>query len=186
MIRKTFLFFVISLLLYTIPSRSQVPHLYTLQQGLKSSYIESVYVDDKNFVWVSTANSLEVFDGHRFVEINYKDSEEDRKLFNQANKVSQIDEHRYWILTKNGLYVYDIAKDNFTKVNISDDNIVNNSSNLTNCLPYPNSKKTLFSTDGFGFIIVDNESLTPDTVLSSKLTSLIQESYIYSILLDRI
>lgn len=183
--KKNVLFFVISLLLYTIPSRCQVPHLYTLQQGLKSSYIESVYVDDKNFVWVSTANSLEMFNGHRFVEIDYIDSEEGRKLFNQANKVSQIDDRRYWILTKNGLFIYDITHNDFTKVNISQDNIVNNSCNLTNSLPYPNSDKTLFATDGFGFFVVDNTSLIPDTVLSSKLTSLIAESYIYSILIDR-
>lgn len=181
--KKTFLFFII--LLYTISSRCQVPHMYTLQQGLKSSYIESVYVDDNNFVWVSTANSLEVFNGHRFVEIDYKDPEEGRKLFNQANEVSQIDDHRYWILTKNGLFIYDITKNAFTKVDISEDNIVNNSCNLTNSLPYPNSQKTLFSTDGFGFFLVDNTSLKPDTVLSSKLTSLIEESYIYSILIDR-
>ncbi len=166
-------------------SFSQIPHLYTMQQGLKSSYIESLYVDNANFVWVSTTTSLEVFDGYRFEDVSFVDKESGCQLFNKVNEVRQIDDRHYWIQSNIGLFIYDLQTDSYEKVKLSEteEDMVNKGS-LNHSMPYPQGEKTLFSSEGFGLFVIENQSHAVDSSLTSKLNSLVGESYIWSILID--
>ena len=69
---NAFLFFILFIFHFSFftPARAQVARLYTLQHGLQSSYISSLYVDHSNMLWISTSLSLELFDGHRFHNIS--------------------------------------------------------------------------------------------------------------------
>ena len=113
-------YFISLLTLICNIAKSQIPHLYTMQQGLKSSYIESLYVDKANFVWVSTTTSLEVFDGYRFEDVSVIDEKSGKQLFNKVNEVRQIDDHHYWIQSNIGLYVYDLHNNSSEKVMLSE------------------------------------------------------------------
>ncbi len=178
-------YFISLLILICNIAKSQIPHLYTMQQGLKSSYIESLYVDKANFVWVSTTTSLEVFDGYRFEDVSVIDEKSGKQLFNKVNEVRQIDDHHYWIQSNIGLYVYDLHNNSYEKVMLSEteEDLVNKGS-LNHSMPYPNEDKTMFSSEGFGMFVIENQSHKVDSVLSMKLNSLVGESYIWSILVD--
>ena len=181
---KKWFFFLVFILICNI-AYAQIPHLYTMQHGLKSSYIESLYVDKSNFVWVSTTTSLEVFDGYRFEDVSFVDKESGKQLFNKVNEVRQIDDRHYWIQSNIGLYVYDLQTDQFEKVALSEteEDMVNKGS-LNHSMPYPGGEKTLFSSEGFGLFVIGNETHEVDSVLSMKLNSLVGESYIWSVLID--
>lgn len=164
---------------------SQMPHLYTMRQGLQSSYIESLYVDSANFVWVSTSNSLEVFDGYRFEDVSFTDNQNDTILFKKVNAVRQIDKQHYWFLTNVGLFIYDLSNDRYEKIPVSEqEDDPSNKGSLTHSVTYPFGNKTLFTSEGFGMFIIDNGSKKPDSALAGKLNSLVGESYIWSILID--
>lgn len=164
----------------------QPPHLYTMQQGLKSSYIDNLYVDSANFVWVCTTNSLEVFDGYRFEDISFTDKKSGKQLFNKVSSVRQIDKTHYWIQSNIGLFVYDLEDNSYEKVQLSEteEDLVNKGS-LNHSVPYPGGKKTLFSSEGFGLFVIENATHQVDSVLSMKLNGLVGESYIWNILIDQ-
>lgn len=166
-------------------AKCQPPHLYTMQHGLKSSYIDNLYVDNANFVWVSTTNSLEVFDGYRFEHISFSDKKSGKQLFNKVSTVLQIDKTHYWIQSNIGLYVYDLSENSYEKVQLSEseEDVVNKGS-LNHSAILPDGKKTLFSSEGFGMFVVGNDDHKVDSVLSMKLNGLVGESYIWNILID--
>ena len=119
------LFFILFLFTFHFsffaPSRAQVARLYTLEHGLQSSYISSLYVDHSNMLWISTSLSLELFDGHRFHNINYTDPLTGKSLFNEAKSIRQIDDHHYMVMTNAGLFEYDISTNHFTRIKLSVD-----------------------------------------------------------------
>jgi len=157
-----------------------------MQQGLKSSYIDNLYVDSANFVWVCTTNSLEVFDGYRFEDISFTDKKSGKQLFNKVSSVRQIDKTHYWIQSNIGLFVYDLEDNSYEKVQLSEteEDLVNKGS-LNHSVPYPGGKKTLFSSEGFGLFVIENATHQVDSVLSMKLNGLVGESYIWNILIDK-
>lgn len=164
-------------------SMAQKPHLFTMQQGLKSSYINSLYIDSDNFLWVSTTTSLEFFDGHHFQEINYQGSSDKPYSFNTVNTIKQKDENQYWVLTNQGLYIYDKPSNSLKSVTISTNEEFNKCS-LTHVFDFPDSNKTLFSSEGYGFYLIDNNTLASDTLTSQKLFRITGSSYIWDFLID--
>ena len=164
-------------------SMAQKPHLFTMQQGLKSSYINSLYIDSDNFLWVSTTTSLEFFDGHHFQEINYQGSSDIPYSFNTVNTIKQKDENQYWVLTNQGLYIYDKPSNSLKSVTISTNEEFNKCS-LTHVFDFPDSNKTLFSSEGYGFYLIDNNTLASDTLTSQKLFRITGSSYIWDFLID--
>ena len=162
----------------------QVPHFYTMQQGLRSSYISTLYVDAENFLWVSTNTSLEVFDGHRFQEIVYRDKG-GALLFNKVNSIKQIDSSRYWIMTNLGLFIYDKSSNIFSKeILTGDEDNTSNRSSIQHGLNYPGGKQTLFSSEGHGFFLIDNKSLRNDTKTAEKLNNLVGASFTRDVVID--
>ena len=86
---KTALFFVIAFFV-AICAHSQIQHLYTMQLGLRSSYVNSVMVDADNYLWVATDNSMEMFDGHRFIKID-SNAPDGKPMFEVINLICERD-----------------------------------------------------------------------------------------------
>ena len=162
---------------------SQKPHLYTMKQGLKNSYVNSIFVDFDNYLWAITDNSLEVFDGQRFIEIDCNDKTTGEPLFERVNLISQKDGDNYWVLSNKGLFVYDKKSNSISKINISGGS-QSNSSSLTHAQVLPGNKQILFTSEGYGVFVIDNKTLQADSLLASKINSLLPDSYIYNVLVD--
>ena len=92
---------------------AQRTHVYTINEGLSSSLINSITVDSKGFLWLSGENSLDVFDGVRFHNIRNL-NEKGQRLFDTANLVKEEADGLFWLATSNGLLLYDKYKTLYT------------------------------------------------------------------------
>ncbi len=171
-------------ILSTVHVSSQVARLYTMQQGLRSSYINSLFVDKDNFLWVTTNTSVDVFDGYRFQEIKNHDANGEL-LFNNVNQIKQLDDKRYWFMTNVGLYIYDKSTNHFSKELLAgNETTASNRSSLQHGLDYPGTNQTIFSTEGHGMFVIDNEKLVNDSKKSELLNTLIGETFTRDVIID--
>lgn len=67
-LRQTLLFLI--LLLTSAFAEAQTGKLYNTENGLSSSFANQVFQDSRGFIWVTTRNGLNFFDGYHFVVIN--------------------------------------------------------------------------------------------------------------------
>lgn len=162
---------------------AQQPRVYTMEQGLQSSYVNKVYLDRSNFLWVSTNESLELFDGYRFHAIDCTDPKTGKRLFDKTQAVRQIDDTHFCILTNVGLFVFDRRDNSFRRVKVAR-NEPELGYSLTQILDYPKGNRYIIPSDGYGAFVIDKTTLKTDTVESERLNRLIASGFINEILVD--
>lgn len=181
------LFFILFLFTFHFsfftPSRAQVARLYTLEHGLQSSYISSLYVDHSNMLWISTSLSLELFDGHRFHNINYTDPLTGKSLFNEAKSIRQIDDHHYMVMTNAGLFEYDISTNHFTRIKLSVDE-AQIGYPITQMLDLPQKDLVIIPSDGLGIFVMNLKTRKPDSRMTLKINQIIGNTYVNEMLVD--
>lgn len=168
----------------SVSVHAQVPHLYTLDHGLTSSYMASLYVDSHNFAWVSTNTSLEIFDGHRFQRIDCIDPQTGRSLFNRVNLVRQIDDDHFWVLTNTGLCVYHLTKNTFRTISLGSWQDERRGVSVVDIQPYPKENYQVVMTDGYGSYVFNEKEEVVDTILTARLSRLIGGRYLRQMLID--
>ena len=186
--RKHILFRLFVLTVFTLHTsfsalHAQVTRLYTLEQGLQSSYIRSLYVDRSNMLWISTIQSLELFDGHLFHNINYTDPVTGKSLFNEAKAIRQMDEHHYMIMTNAGLFEYDLSTNHFTRIKLSADE-PQLGYPVTQMLDFPKKDLVIIPSDGLGVFVMNIKTHKPVTELTLKINQIIGNTYLYGMLVD--
>ena len=169
--------------LFVFSAKAQVTRLYTLEQGLQSSYIRSLYVDRSNMLWISTTQSLELFDGHLFHTINYSDPITGKLLFNEAKSIRQMDEHHFMIMTNAGLFEYDISTNHFTRIKLAADE-PQLGYPVTKMLDFPKKDFVIIPTDGLGVFVMNIKTREPDTKTTLKINQIIGNTYLYGMLVD--
>ena len=184
---NAFLLFILFLFTFHFsffaPSRAQVARLYTLEHGLQSSYISSLYVDHSNMLWISTSLSLELFDGHRFHNINYTDPLTGKSLFNEAKSIRQIDDHHYMVMTNAGLFEYDISTNHFTRIKLSVDE-AQIGYPITQMLDLPQKDLVIIPSDGLGIFVMNLKTRKPDSRMTLKINQIIGNTYVNEMLVD--
>ena len=168
---------------FFMPARAQVARLYTLQHGLQSSYISSLYVDHSNMLWISTTLSLELFDGHRFHNISYTDPLTGKSLFNEAKSIRQIDDHHYMVMTNAGLFEYDISTNHFTRIKLSVDE-AQIGYPITQMLDLPQKDLVIIPSDGLGIFVMNLKTRKPDSRMTLKINQIIGNTYVNEMLVD--
>ena len=118
---KKKLLIIIVLLLVLLPilgSQYQSPTIIGTRQGLSSTKINSIIQDTKGFIWISTEDGLNKFDGHHFTI--YKKIEGDTTSLSNNNikAIFSDSEGNLWIGSMMGLQCYNRQKDNFTTVSL--------------------------------------------------------------------
>ncbi len=89
-------------------------HQLTIEHGLVSNEIKSLFSDSEGFIWIGTRNGLSRFDGKNFK--NYKHNPEDSSSISN-NYIWHIHETKdglLWFGTKNGLTILNKRTDKFT------------------------------------------------------------------------
>lgn len=182
---NTSLFFILFIFHFSffMPARAQVARLYTLQHGLQSSYISSLYVDHSNMLWISTTLSLELFDGHRFHNISYTDPLTGKSLFNEAKSIRQIDDHHYMVMTNAGLFEYDISTNHFTRIKLSVDE-AQIGYPITQMLDLPQKDLVIIPSDGLGIFVMNLKTRKPDSRMTLKINQIIGNTYVNEMLVD--
>lgn len=91
---------------------------YTTNQGLSNDYIHAIIQDSKGFIWTGTDNGLNRFDGITFK--TYYFDLNDSMSIPGSGATSMVEDSlkNLWVMTSNGLCVYDRNKDNFSRKTI--------------------------------------------------------------------
>lgn len=115
-------FFCLCALLMAFNSSGQSDHIefdhYTTKDGLSDGYINSIFQDSKGFMWIATSNGLNRFDGITFK--TYYFDPKDSTTIPSPGVISMAEDSldNIWVMTTNGLCVYDRKRDCFSRKTI--------------------------------------------------------------------
>ena len=107
--------------------------LFTVNDGLSQSHINTILQDSRGFIWIGTENGLSRYDGYEFVNYTNQPYDENSLSNNYINAICEDSQGVLWIATKKGLNSFDVKKGTFTAYtndpkksnSISDDLILN-------------------------------------------------------------
>lgn len=170
------IYLIVLCLIVALSARAQVPRLYTVEQGLHGSRVEGLYVDQNNFVWVSTEGALDCFDGYRFHRIELIDRKTGMPVFNVVRGMMQIDDRHFLLLTNIGLFDFDVYECAFHHIPVTDNPDIKSVS-LQQALPLPEPDTYLLTSDGYGCFVVNIKTKKVDEARQRKINSIIQQAY---------
>ena len=80
---------------------------FTTKDGLASMICKDGFMDAKGYMWISTANGLSRYDGHRFKNFHHQPDDITSLCWNDVRGFYQDDEKYLWVATDNGLAQFD-------------------------------------------------------------------------------
>lgn len=104
---------------YTLLS-GQTGKLFSTDNELSNSLINSLYQDNRNYVWIATEDGLNKFDGVKFTVYRNIKSDSSSLKNDFVHKLYEDTRGRFWVGCVNSLMLFDRQKDNFQEVKIYD------------------------------------------------------------------
>lgn len=112
---KTFIITVIFCLL-PLFCKGQFCKLYTTHGEISSSMINNIYQDQKGYIWVTTEDRVNKFDGAKFTSYRTHKNDSTSLIGNHVYKVFQDSKGHLYILSTKGLQIYDYRSDTFKTI----------------------------------------------------------------------
>lgn len=112
---KTFIITVIFCLL-PLFCKGQFCKLYTTHGEISSSMINNIYQDQKGYIWVTTEDGVNKFDGAKFTSYRTHKNDSTSLIGNHVYKVFQDSKGHLYILSTKGLQIYDYRSDTFKTI----------------------------------------------------------------------
>lgn len=107
------------LLLSSADLFSQTPLLHfrhlTNEQGLSNSTVETIFQDNRGFMWFGTRDGLNKYDGYQMVVYRYNPADSNSISDNYIKYIYEDRQHTLWIGTQNGLNRLDAGLNRFTR-----------------------------------------------------------------------
>ena len=94
--------------------------LFNTDNGLSSSFVNDIYQDHDGFLWISTRNGLNRYDGYNFKVFKRGQSGCDGMMSNYVNTVRQSRDKILYIGTQRGVQTY--TNDKFQNVELINTN----------------------------------------------------------------
>lgn len=95
---------ILCLIAYTkLPAQQYSFINYSIENGLAQSQVQTIFQDDKGYLWLGTYGGLSRYDGKSFV--NY--SKEDGLLDNRINYIIESPDHEIYVATLGGINKFD-------------------------------------------------------------------------------
>ena len=173
---------IILFLVFSNIINAQIGTFYTTDNELiSSSLINTIYQDQRNYIWIATEDGLNKYDGVKFTI--YKNRPDDSTTI-KNNYVRSLFEDSYghfWVGCINALHLYDRATDRFTEVKIFNDNKLI-STHYTSIIESKNHDIWI-TTSGEGIIRIrkDDQEYHTDRRLTERLSSI----YLTTMIEDR-
>ena len=160
------LLIISSAYLYAIPPKLNFKHI-SIEQGLSSSTIETIYQDKRGFIWFGTRDGLNRYDGNQINTFRYDSKDTNSISDNYIKYIYEDSKQQIWIGTINGLNKFNPTNNKFTRYKLPFANY-NSNINSISCI-YENKKGDLWvSTLGNGIIVYSNNETTFTHYKSSK------------------
>lgn len=164
-------------------AQAQRARLYTLEQGLGSSYINHLFIDRENFVWVATEELLSRFDGYRFSTVTQADPQTGKHPFTQMNAFWQQDDTRYWLGTNMGLYIFQARERRLTHVDLRGEESGMGCS-VIHLIEEPDGQHLIVGTNQQGNYVVDLQKEQLDSARTNHLRRLLGNATFEAMMLD--
>ncbi|MEP6617328.1 MAG: histidine kinase [Ginsengibacter sp.] len=141
---------------------------YTTMSGLSDNFITGITQDDFGFIWISTTNGLNRFDGKEIKRI-YQTPGKKGLISDRLNSVKAIG-NKLIIYSQKGAEWIDITKNNFIKLTVSEkqpvasfQNGIYNGVVLNNHICFVSTFTGAYAFDSTGKIIFRHDQYTPDS-----------------------
>ena len=162
--------------------KAQRVRLFTPNDGLSNSHINNIYQDSKGYIWISTENGLNKFNGYDFEVYLSIPNDSTSLKGNYVTCVYEDSRGLFWVGTTNGLMRYDRTKNAFAPWNLGDpDNSFKDS--RANFILEDRNKNLWISFSGSGIVRLDGKTLSP--VVFDRQNSRIVENTISCMFEDR-
>lgn len=137
---------IIFLCFFPLLCKGQFCKLYSTHGDISSSMINHIYQDSKGYIWVSTEDGLNKYDGAKFV--NYKNHFNDSTslLGNHVYRTFQDSKGYLYVLSTKGLQFYNYKSDSFITIKKSNSSSEYNNKSITQL----SDGSILIGTSGYG------------------------------------
>ena len=88
--------------------------VYTVNEGLSQSRINTILQDSRGFIWVGTEDGLNRYDGYNFNSFTHQPYDTNSLSNNYINAICEDANGVLWIATNRGLNSYDVKSGKFT------------------------------------------------------------------------
>ncbi|HMR18911.1 MAG TPA: two-component regulator propeller domain-containing protein, partial [Sphingobacterium sp.] len=95
---------------------------YGVDHGMSSNTVWNIIQDDQGYMWFGTKNGLNRYDGRTFKVYQAHSNPSAENSF--IHSICRYDSTRLWVGTEDGLYVLDLTKEQFTKINALGDDLI--------------------------------------------------------------
>ena len=146
-LRQTLLFLI--LLLTSAFAEAQTGKLYNTENGLSSSFANQVFQDSRGFIWVTTRNGLNFFDGYHFVVINRDNAGARGFDSNYINKVEQDRQGNILLGSNKGLMSFDGQQFHAYKIYNAEHQLIKT---YVNDIVVRHNGQVLIGTSGYGIL----------------------------------
>lgn len=156
---KSWICLVLLFCLNAISVNAQYSRLFTIENGLSSSMINNIYQDSRGYIWISTGDGLNRYDGVKFVKYRAVKNDSTSLSSNNVYSVYENVDGKVFVLSAKGLQYYDYATDSFRTL-VRSSGAYNNK-----CILRCKDGTILVGTSGFGIkkILVSSDSVVVET-----------------------
>ena len=90
---------------------------YSAKDGLSQNTVTDFLQDDKGYIWMSTWNGLEKFDGYTFQNYKSYPTDDSRLEYNRIQQIVEAKKGNIWCVTYNNLlYLFNTQTETFLNV----------------------------------------------------------------------
>ena len=172
-------------LLFTLSSlslKAERIRLFTPDDGLSNSHINHIYQDAKGYIWITTENGLNKFNGYDFETYLSIPNDSTSIQGNYVTCVLEDSRGLFWVATSNGLLLYDRIKNTFSPWKMGDmDELFQE--RRANYILEDRNHNLWISFPGNGVVRLDAKTLSP--VVFNRQNSGIDENSITCMFEDR-
>jgi signal transduction histidine kinase/ligand-binding sensor domain-containing protein len=166
--------FIYSLLLFTglntpvFAQGNQQMAYYTVNNGLPQSSIDDIIQDKDGFMWIGTAGGLTRFDGYSFKAYRHNRKQVRSAPSDRGYHFYTDQDKRLWMVSYNGLSLYNSAADDFTNIISYEPQRVVTSENHI----YGEDGNYIWAgLNDYGMVRVDKKTLKPEKIIIPGLNT---------------
>ena len=157
--KRYFLLLFVLLSLICSKAIAQGEMIFTSSKSLSSSMVNNIFQDDLGFVWVSSEDGLDVYDGVNFWNIHHIDGDSLSLMSNYVRFVYQDPARNIFVATLHGLQLFDRDTRTFHNIPINGGFGPLNILPSVSCICRVNDTLTMVGTSGYGIMLLhQNES----------------------------
>ncbi len=168
-------------LLLSVLCHGQKGKLFTVDNELSSSMINSIYQDKEGIIWIATEDGLNRYDGAKFSVYKHKSRDRHSLLNNYVRILFEDKKGTFYVGTLNGLQTYDRATGIFSNIPMTFDNGDTLGVNVSTIIERSNGE-VLIGTSGHGIFSL---SIKEGRIKGRQLPELVPSYLINQLYEDR-